>query len=34
VTIPGQALATVLERLEVIVGANAQLEAFHRQRNQ
>lgn len=34
VTIPGRSLASVLERLEVILGANAQLEAFHRQRNQ
>jgi uncharacterized protein (DUF169 family) len=34
VTIPGKTLANVLDRLEVILGANAQLEAFHRQRNQ
>jgi len=34
VTIPGASLATVLERLEVILGANAQLETYHRQRNQ
>jgi uncharacterized protein (DUF169 family) len=34
VTIPGEALARVLERLEAILGANTQLEAYHRQRNQ
>jgi hypothetical protein len=33
VTIPGTALGGVLDRLEVILGANAQLEAFHRGRN-
>jgi uncharacterized protein (DUF169 family) len=34
VTIPGGALPKVLERLEVILSANAQLETYHRQRNQ
>src|SRR5262245_29497529 len=34
VTIPGAALSSVFERLEVILSANAQLETFHRQRNQ
>jgi uncharacterized protein (DUF169 family) len=34
VTIPGGVLSRVLERLEVIVSANAQLETYHRQRNQ
>jgi len=34
VTIPGGALAKVLERLEVILSANAQLETYHKQRNQ
>lgn len=34
VTIPGGALSTVLERLEVILSANAQLETYHKQRNQ
>jgi len=34
VTIPGGALAKVLERLEVILSANAQLETYHTQRNQ
>ncbi len=34
VTIPGKALAKVLERLDVILAANAQLETYHRQRNQ
>jgi uncharacterized protein (DUF169 family) len=34
VTIPGGALSKVFERLEVILSANAQLETYHRQRNQ
>jgi len=34
VTIPGGALSNVLGRLEVILSANAQLETYHRQRNQ
>ena len=34
VTIPGGALAKVLERLDDILSANAQLETYHRQRNQ
>jgi uncharacterized protein (DUF169 family) len=34
VTIPGEALSKVLERLDVILSANAQLETYHRQRNQ
>jgi uncharacterized protein (DUF169 family) len=33
VTIPGKALVRVQERLDVILGANAQLEAYHRDRN-
>jgi uncharacterized protein (DUF169 family) len=33
VTIPGPRLAEVLERLHVILAANAQLELFHQQRN-
>src|SRR5262245_12408528 len=34
VTIPGVALSKVLERLDVILSANAQLETYHKQRNQ
>src|SRR5262249_18717926 len=33
VTIPGTALAKVLDPLEVILSANAQLETYHRGRN-
>ncbi len=34
VTIPGAGLAKVLERLDVILAANAQLETYHKQKNQ
>jgi uncharacterized protein (DUF169 family) len=33
IVVPGTRLADTLERLEVILSANAQLEAFHQQRN-
>jgi uncharacterized protein (DUF169 family) len=33
VTIPGASLGKLLERLEVILSANTQLETYHRQRN-
>jgi uncharacterized protein (DUF169 family) len=34
ITVPGAALSKVLERLEVILGANAQLETYHREKNE